>query len=329
MNCQVAHERILAASYGELADDLAPELERHLAECDACRDEQEALAEFQLLASQLPLADPDPNLVARARMRLDEALDALPPRSFASRLRDALTRSFFGLAAAPVAASVLLLVGLSAGSFAGYRFALNRFAATAPLEQATILPGAQALQPEAAAAGVTVANVSSVVRQPGTGKIEVHYNQVVPQKLSGSIDDPAIRQLLMLASSDEASAGVHDDSVGLIAAECRAGRNCSQAGIRDALLVALRYDKNSAVREKALHGLEPYVSQDTRVRNAVLEALLNDADARIRTSAINLLEPVEADTSVRQVLSTVANSDRNPHIRLASQQILSRVPEIQ
>jgi hypothetical protein len=122
---------------------------------------------------------------------------------------------------------------------------------------------------------------------------------------------------------------VRDDSVGLLAAECRAGHSCQGAGIRDALMVALRYDRNAGVREKALEGLEPYVSQDVRVRNAVLEALLNDSDPRIRTESINLLEPVEADTSVRQVLYSVSTSDDNPQIRNTSRQVLSRVPEIQ
>jgi hypothetical protein len=151
----------------------------------------------------------------------------------------------------------------------------------------------------------------------------------VPQRLQGSLDDPAIRQLLMLASVNSASAGVRDDSVGLLAAECRAGHSCQAAGIRDALMVALRYDKNAGVREKAMEGLEPYVAEDMRVRDAVLEALMNDSDPRIRTAAINILEPVEADTSVRQVLHTVANSDRNPRIRTVSREVLSRVPEIQ
>ncbi len=124
--------------------------------------------------------------------------------------------------------------------------------------------------------------------------VEVRYNQLVPQRMQGSLDDPAIRQLLMLASENSASAGVRDDSVGLMAAECRAGHSCQAAGIRDALMVALRYDKNAGVREKALKGLEPYVLEDVRVRDAVLEALMNDGDARIRTAAINILEPVEA-----------------------------------
>jgi len=151
----------------------------------------------------------------------------------------------------------------------------------------------------------------------------------VPRKINGSLDDPEIRQLLMLATENSSSAGVRDDSVGLLAAECRAGHSCQGAGIRDALMVALRYDRSAAVREKALEGLEPYVSQDVRVRNAVLEALLNDSDPRIRTESINLLEPVEADTSVRQVLYSVSTSDDNPQIRNTSRQVLSRVPEIQ
>ncbi|MGA9783520.1 MAG: HEAT repeat domain-containing protein, partial [Terracidiphilus sp.] len=155
------------------------------------------------------------------------------------------------------------------------------------------------------------------------------YNQLVPQQVRGSLDDPEIRQLLMLAIESAGSAGVRDDSVGLLAAECRAGHGCQGAGIRDALMAALRYDRNAGVRQKALEGLQPYVAQDLRVRDAVLEALLNDSDPRIRTEAINILEPVEADTSVRQVLRSVASSDRNPRIRLVSRQVLNQVGEIQ
>jgi hypothetical protein len=75
--------------------------------------------------------------------------------------------------------------------------------------------------------------------------------------------------------------------------------------------------------------LEPYIGDDMRVRDAVLEAIMNDRDSSIRASAINLLEPVEADSSVRQVLYSVSNSDMNPQIRYVSRQVLGRVPEIQ
>jgi hypothetical protein len=330
MNCELAHERIVAAAYGELPDEQMHELERHMAGCPECNTEREQLLALKVLAGALPVEEPGANLVARARLRLDEALDALPPRRWYERLGQRITNNFASLQAAPVAACLLLVAGAGAGSLGGYELAQNHAAhAAAAAQILRVQPQPASVTESGTPAPAEIANISSIVRQPNSQMVEVRYNQVVPQRLQGSLDDPAIRQLLMVASQNSASAGVRDDSVGLLAAECRAGRGCQAAGIRDALMVALRYDKNAGVREKALEGLEPYVTEDVRVRNAVLEALLNDGDPRIRTAAINILEPVEADTSVRQVLHTVANSDQNPHIRTVSREVLSRVPEIQ
>ena len=277
---------------------------------------------LKVLAGAHPVVEPPANLVARSRLRLEEALDALPPKRWYEWLSQRMLNNFASLQAAPVAACLLLVVGAGAGSLGGYEFAQNRAAHAAATQAANARPVAP---PETA----EIANISGIVRQPNSEMVEVRYNQVVPKRMEGKLDDPKIRELLMLASENSASAGVRDDSVGLLAAECRAGHSCQAAGIRDALMVALRYDKNAGVRLKALDGLEPYVAEDVRVRDGVLEALLNDADPRIRTEAVNILEPVEADTSVRQVLHTVATSDQNPHIRTVSRQVLSRVPEIQ
>jgi len=329
MNCEVAHERIVTAAYGELADEKTHELERHMVACPECRKEREQTQALKVLMEAHPVMEPDANLVARSRLRLEEALDALPPLRWFERLGQRITNSFASLQAAPLAACLLLLVGAGAGGLGGYKVAGNR-AAQITAAQAS-RDGAQ--PPSASIAGnsapAEIASISSIVQQPNSHIVEVHYNQLVPQQIEGSLDDPSIRQLLMLASQNSTSAGVRDDSVGLLAAECKAGHGCKAAGIRDALMVALRYDKNAGVREKALQGLEPYVAEDVRVRDAVLEALLYDGDSRIRTAAINILEPVEGDTSVRQVLNSVANSDRSPYIRTVSRQVLSRVPEIQ
>jgi hypothetical protein len=330
MNCEHAHERIVTAAYGESAADEMPELERHLAGCPECREEQEQLLALKLLVEAHPVVEPDANLVARSRMRLDEALDALPPRRWYERLRQRLMNNFANLEAAPVAACLLLAVGAGAGWLGNYTLAQHRASQAAAVQMAQAKK--EQAHPVATAetgAPADIANVSSIVRQPNSHRVEVRYNQMVPQRIEGSLDDPAIRQLLMLASQNSSSAGVRNDSVGLLASECRAGHSCQAAGIRDALMVALRYDKNASVREKALHGLEPYVTEDVRVRDAVLEALMNDGDPEIRNAAINILEPVEADTSVRQVLHSVANTDRNPYIRNVSRQVLSQVPEIQ
>jgi hypothetical protein len=219
---------------------------------------------------------------------------------------------------------------VGAGALGGYRLAQERTANSARAPQtATVQPQPSSIPTPEPAAPTEVANISSIVRQPNSHLVEVRYNELVPRQIQGSLDDPAIRQLLMLASANSASAGVRGNSVGLLAAECKAGHSCQARGIRDALLVALRNDKNAAVREKALEGLESYVSQDVRVRDAVLETLMNDDDPRVRTAAIDILEPVKGDTSVRQVLHTVVDSDQNPHIRTVSRQVLSREPEIQ
>lgn len=327
MNCQLAHERIVTAAYGELSDELTHELERHVAACAECRKEREQVLALKTLASAYPVAEPGPNLVARARLRLDESLDALPPKRWYERLGERILGNFSSLQAAPVAALLLLVAGAGAGVLGGYEYAQNRAAHAAVAQIAT--PAAVKTQPsDDLPALANVANVSGIAREPNSDVVDVHYNQIVPRHLEGSLDDPQVHQLLLLASQN-APAGVRDDSVALLAAECRAGRSCKSTGVREALMVALRYDRSAKVRQKALEGLEPYVADDIRVRDAVLEAVLNDNDPSIRTAAIGLLEPVEADTSVRQVLYSVSNSDDNPRIRNVSRQVLSRVPEIQ
>jgi HEAT repeats len=328
MNCDLAHERVVMAVYGELADDAAHELDRHLATCAGCAQEKDQLLALKVLADAYPVCDLDPNLMARSRMRLEEALDAIPPKRWFERVFQGLRNNAASLQAAPVAVCLLLIIGAGAGSLVGYHIAEVHAVKIADNPTQPPPPAHPPLIPSYQdGATAQVANVSSIIREPNSEYVEVHYNQLVPQKVRGSLDDPHIRQLLMLASANAPNPGIRDDSVGLLAAECLAGHQCT--AIRDALLVALRYDRSATVRQKALEGLQPYVAQDSRVRDAVLEALLNDPDPRIRTDAINMLEPVDADTSVRQVLRSVANTDHNPHIRLASREVLSHVGEIQ
>jgi len=325
MNCEVAHERIVLGAYGELTDEQAHELERHLASCPECSHERQQVRALQSLAAAHPVAEPDANLIARSRLRLEEALDAVPPKRWYERLGESIAKGVAGLQAAPVAAILLLIIGAGAGTLGGYEFAQGRLAHVVAHRPPAQPPDSQPVD----SAPAEIANISSIVREPNSELIEVRYNQIVPQRKEGSLHDPAIRQLLMLATENASSAGVRDNSVGLLAEECRAGHGCKGEGFRDVLMTSLRYDKNGGVRAKALEGLQPYVSEDMRVRDAVLEAVLYDSDPRIRTAAISILEPVEADTSVRQVLSSVANTDHNPHIRNASREVLGRAPVIQ
>jgi hypothetical protein len=328
MNCQMAQEDILLAVYGELPDDRAHQLEQHLAQCERCRQEMEAVSGLQKAMSVLPLEEPSPSLLARTRLRLDEALDALPHGGFLLRRWQSFRRGFGRLQSAPVMASALLLLGLGAGGWTGYRAGARAAAVQPPAPQdtaanATSLP----VMPDLDEA--QIAGVSSITLEPNTENVEVRFNRVVPETAFGTLDDPQIRGLLLMAARNEDNPDVHADSVDLLAQECRNGHQCTGGPIRNALMVALRYDKDTQVRSRALAGLEPYIAIDTRVRDAVLEALLKDPDPEIRSQAIDLLAPVDADSSVREVLQTVASQDQNPHIRTVSREYLERVSQIQ
>ncbi len=336
MHCEIAKERIAMAAYGELPGEFIDELERHLFHCAACRAEQEQVLALLRLADACPATMPSPNLVARARLRLDEALDVLPPRSWRERLGARLRNNLAGLRAAPVAALLLAATGAGAGLLAGARLAQDRsvnarIAPTAnPAQSATQFRPTGATQPDATLPALAnVASISGIVRHPHSQIVDVRLNQIVPRQIEGSLDDPQMRKLLLLATQKAPSAGVRGDSVALLADECRTGRGCQTADMREALMVALRTDRSPAVREKALLGLQPYVAVDMRVRDAILKAVLNDNDPSIRSAAIGLLTPDEADTSVRQVLYSVSNYDNSPQIRNVSRQVLSQVPEIQ
>ncbi len=171
------------------------------------------------------------------------------------------------------------------------------------------------------------------MRTPDSETVQVSYNRIVPETLQGSLDDPQIRQLLLIGTKAAASTGVREDAVGLITHECLAGHHCGGEddgmNIQNGLLVSLRYDKSSTVRLQALEGLKPYVSGSQRVRDALLEALMHDPNSTVRTRAISLLQPVESDSSVRQVMRTVSTSDENPYIRTVSTQALEGTAAIQ
>lgn len=328
MKCETAQEQIALAVYGELADDQKHQLEQHLGVCAACRDELEGAQALMRAMALFPVEEPSPNLVARTRMRLEEALDAVPQRGWVLRFTQHVSRGAYRLRTAPVAASLLLIAGLGAGSYGGYRAGMHAHGATAQAAEASPKPDLAAILSSEETAD-EIAGVSGIVQEPGTGNVEVRYNRLVPASVHGLPSDPGIRHLLLIGAQDRMNPAVRDNSVGLLASGCRTGQLCSDRLVRNALMVSLLYDDSPQVRLEALNGLEPFVADDMKVRDAVLEALMRDPSAEVRTHAVELLQPVGADSSVREVLHTVATRDDNPQIRGVSQQVLSQAEQVQ
>jgi hypothetical protein len=318
MKCEKAQQQIVLVTYGELPDEQLASLEEHLAECEACNRELKALLAMHEALAHKPLVDPSPNLLAQSRMRLDEALDTIPPHGWLTRMRSNLFGWLGHVQSAPALMTLLVGAGFLGGNF------VNRY----QVARQPKLPSAVVLSNTTNGA---IADISGIVQTPNSEIVQVTYNRVVPETVQGSLDDPQIRQLLLIGTKAASNNGIRTDSVALLANECRAGHQCvgGVGSIRNGLMVSLRYDKNPNVRLKALEGLQPYVAEDQRVRDAVLEALMHDANAGVRTRAISLLQPVESDSSVRQVMRTVSTSDENPYIRTVSTHLLQGSADIQ
>src|ERR1700685_3108081 len=117
MKCESVKENIILANYGELPDELAGTLEQHLESCEECRREWDEMQLLEEHLALLPVAEPSPNLLAQSRMRLDDALDLIPPHGFLTRLRSNLFAWVGHVQGAPALATLLVGVGFLSGNF--------------------------------------------------------------------------------------------------------------------------------------------------------------------------------------------------------------------
>jgi len=322
MNCESAQQNILLAQYGELPDELQFPLEQHLHSCEECRREWNAVLALHEQLALVPVLEPSPNLLAGSRMQLDEALDEMPPRSLGQRLWGNAYRWLGYVQGAPALTVLLLGVGFLGGDvLVRYQVmsAVNKVPPVVTMSTPTDGP---------------ITSITGIVPTPNSDIVQVKYNRVISETMQGTLDEPRVRELLMMGTKLGANNDVHATSVDLLAGECLAGHNCDgdgdgTRGIRTTLLTSLRYDKDPGDRMKALAGLQRYVAEDENVRYAVLDTLMRDQSTQVRARAVALLEPVHADSSVRQVLRTVSAQDANPAIRYASYQALQGTADIE
>jgi hypothetical protein len=295
-------------------------LNEHLRQCRACQAEMAATsAFFRALASESG-PEPSATLLARARQQLDATLDSCGQDGLWIRFTQQLAFTGGRMRAAPVLCSMLLFAGLLAGGYAGYHAGVAAHNA----DQTALL-----LAPPVTDAPSVVADVSSIAQDPQTGMIEVRYDRLVPDVLTASPNDPSIRELLMAGAQNGVDPMVRNASLSLLSTDCGAGSSCAQTPVRSALLNALETDKTPEVRREALAELQPYIADDMQVRDAVLDALMRDPSAAVRIEAVRMLQPVDVDSSVRQVLHTVAASDGDPSIRSASLAALKTMTPLQ
>src|SRR5579864_5946946 len=311
MKCEWVQENILLYIYSELADDARYELEQHLGRCPECAAELKSARAFHATLSKLPVQEPSPNLLASARMRLQEKLETAPQGGWWQRLTFDPASWLRQLRFSPALAAVIFMIG-----FGGGIATMTRVRPT-PIDIGSIQNPTQQVPQEASITGIR-----SVVQEPGSNQVTIKFDTVHTEEAQGSLNDQRIQQLLLFAARNNYSSGVRMDSVDLLT------QKPDDTRVREALIYSLRYDTNPGVRLKAIEGLGSYVKDDTRVRDAVLNALMTDNNPGVRTQALLLLQPVKADSSVRAALQHLAETDQNQYIRSQARTVLAQLPEI-
>ena len=310
MNCDLVKQNIVFYVYDELADDARYEMEQHLGRCQACAGELKQARDFRADMSSAPHAqlEPSPNFLAASRMRLQESLETTEQRQGWLRWAFDPVAWLHQVRFAPALAAAIFIFGFAGGVVATFQSRPPRIAETA----------STAGSPTEA----SIAGIREIAQEPGSNKVKISYDRLQPSWKEGSIDDPAIQQLLLYAARNQANSGVRVNSINLLSQQGDDSR------VREALVFALRYDKNPGVRLKALDGLQAYVKDDTRVRDAIIEALLHDSNSGVRTQAIRMLQQVKADSTVRGAFDHLAKEDQNVFIRKEAKRVLGSLPEI-
>jgi len=311
MKCDWVRQNVLFYVYNELEDDARYEVEQHLARCPECATELKAARKFHATLSEMPVAEPTPNLLAASRMRLQEALETTRPGGFWQRLILEPALWLRQIRMAPALAAVIFIVGFGGGIGATYNFLSARGGGGGGPEPAIVQP-----------AESSIAGIRSVTQEPGSNQVSIKYDTVSTQEAQGSLNDQRIQQLLLFAARNNYNSGVRMDSVDLLT------QAPDDSRVREALMYALQNDTNPGVRLKALDGLSGFVRQDPRVRDGVLRALISDTNSGVRMQALRLVEPMKTDSNVRSVLIKLSQTDQNVSIRSQVRTMLAQMPEM-
>jgi anti-sigma factor RsiW len=306
------------AAAGELSAEGREELERHLQQCNVCRQDYESIVAVEkLLASKKPVSVSD-DMLREARTELRARIRIERSSSGRWTLRGVLG-SWLG-APAPRYALVGALSALL-GLGLGYLF-FRTPAQEAPLTLQTAMALASGQ------GGSQITAVRFVDADASDGEVELAFQAVRPMRLKGSPNDPAIQKLLAYALVNESNVGIRLRTVSTLTENPHPQ---TDPEIRSALVKVIKYDTNPGVRKQAMAALGK-LPLDGDVKQALLYVLANDPNEGLRVDAINALLPDQAvrvpeDEDVLQALKSRLQNENNNYIRLRTKAALQEVQQ--
>lgn len=296
MTCAQVREQIPFYGYGEVSGEVEERIEAHLSDCASCREELARYRAFvDILDDREDAAAPGLLTACRTDLRRQIASESAggSQRRGAGWFENLRIFSQFHIPLRiPVGAMALLAIG-----WFGARFTPQKFGG---MEQAGLV------QP-------MFSNVQSI-EPDDSGNVKIAVDEVHRRVVSGALDDPRIRELLLGAVREESNPGIRVESIGVLK------DSADLQVVRQALIDAVSHDPNPGVRLKALEGLKQYAG-DATVRKALANVLLKDDNAGVRVQAIDVLT-AHSDDSIVGVLQDVMQKEDDSYIRERARTLL-------
>jgi hypothetical protein len=298
MTCSAVRDQFALLLYGELRFDEEERVESHLdgcAECKAALERQRSLhAAMDAVAMK-----PSTALLERCREDLAASLARAHVETREPGWWEQFLSSFHVKWFQPVGALALLAIGFFGGQMTP---ALNFLGGnTSGLNLAGI-------------AGSRVRNVST---QPD-GRVEIVLDEMRERKVTGSMNDQAIRALLVSAAKDASDPNLRAGTVSILV---NAG---DAADVRNVLVFAMEHDQSADVRLRAMEGLKTHANDPT-VQAALAQMLLREGNRGMRTQAIDLLadqEEQELDRQIVGALQELMSREEDSYVRERCQRVL-------
>lgn len=294
MSCEDVKQNLVLYGYGELESAEEEQVEAHLAGCAGCRAEQaKQKAFFAALDARPDATDFSALASCRADLRAQLAGPETRPRNWFESLRE-ISRMHIPLRV-PVGAMALVAVGFFAARVTPARFGGVSAGVAEPM----------------------FSNVRSIEAGAG-GNVQIAVDDVRRRVVSGSLQDPAVRALLLSAAREESNPGLRVESVGVLGAASDSGVDADQ--VISALVDVVAHDPDAGVRLKAVQGLKQF-SGNGEARRALATVLVNDANPGIRGQAVDVLA-AEPDPAIVGILQDAIQKEEDSYIRQRCRELL-------
>lgn len=330
--CSTYEPLIAEALFGELAPEDRRRLDRHLAQCDACTEELDAMRATLEITARRERQEPSlafwhgywPRLVRRMERETQRS------PSFAQRLAAGWRAVTTLPPAMRWALQGALVVVLVAGGFW-----LGRRQRAAPSE--ALLSGPEEssspiseLIPAGQSRGVqstvpVLAAIRDITYDVRDGTVEIRYNTMTDVVIRGAPDEPAIQQLLQAAMLNEQNPSARLNALQAV----EETRPTADANLVQALTYLARDEVHPDMRiraVRALRALHREAPLAATTRDVLINILLNAQNSALRIEALQVLmdgAPVSSE-GAPDYLYEVQN-DSNGYVRYQARQALQEI----